>query len=104
MEEKMAVTEHDISSGFERGSLLLLPGNISSPGVVTHFNVVAHIASMSNQTHFELGATDLLSVLQIQGRWIAARIALLRIQNARLAQRINLHLALGGSFEAAPET
>jgi NodT family efflux transporter outer membrane factor (OMF) lipoprotein len=48
---------------------------------------------------YEESATDLLSVLQIQSRWIAGRIALLRIQNERLAQRINLHLALGGSFE-----
>jgi multidrug efflux system outer membrane protein len=51
---------------------------------------------------YEEGATDILSVLQIQSRWIAGRIALLRIQNQRLAQRINLHLALGGSFETAP--
>jgi multidrug efflux system outer membrane protein len=47
---------------------------------------------------YDEGATDLLSVVQIQSRWIAGRIALLRIQNERLAQRINLHLALGGSF------
>lgn len=53
---------------------------------------------------YDLGATDLLNVLQIQSRWIAARIALLRVQNERLAQRINLHLALGGSFEVEPAT
>jgi multidrug efflux system outer membrane protein len=47
---------------------------------------------------YEEGATDLLSVSLIQSRWVAGRIALLRIQNERLAQRINLHLALGGSF------
>ena len=51
---------------------------------------------------YDSGATDILSVLQIQSRWIGGRIALLRLQNERLAQRINLHLALGGSFEAAP--
>ena len=49
------------------------------------------------------GATEILSVLLIQSRWIAARIALLRLENERLAQRINLHLALGGSFETAAE-
>ena len=48
---------------------------------------------------YDLGAIDLLGVLQMQSRWIAARIALLRVQNERLARRINLHLALGGSFE-----
>ncbi|MCP4767173.1 MAG: TolC family protein [Gammaproteobacteria bacterium] len=50
---------------------------------------------------YDSGATDILSVLQIQSRWIGGRIALLRLQNERLAQRINLHLALGGSFEVA---
>ena len=55
---------------------------------------------------YDEGAKDLLSVSQIQSRWVAGRIALLRIQNERLAQRINLHLALGGSFEspAVPES
>jgi hypothetical protein len=40
-------------------------------------------------------------VLQIQGKWIGARIGLVRIKNERLAQRVNLHLALGGSFESS---
>jgi NodT family efflux transporter outer membrane factor (OMF) lipoprotein len=50
---------------------------------------------------YEEGGADMLSVSQIQSRWVAARIALLRIENERLAQRINLHLALGGSFESS---
>jgi len=29
----------------------------------------------------------------------SARISLLRVQTERLAQRVNLHLALGGGFE-----
>ena len=44
------------------------------------------------------GAIDTLSVLQIQARVIAARSGLIRIRGERLAQRVNLHLALGGSF------
>ena len=48
---------------------------------------------------FDVGQIDLLSALQMQTRWIGARTGLLRVQNARLAERINLHLALGGSFE-----
>ena len=51
------------------------------------------------KVRFEVGQIDLLSVLQIQTKWIGARIGLLRIRNNRLAQRVNLHLALGGSFE-----
>jgi multidrug efflux system outer membrane protein len=48
---------------------------------------------------FDVGQIDLLSVLQMQSRWIGARTGLLRVKNARLAGRINLHLALGGGFE-----
>ncbi len=48
---------------------------------------------------YDVGQIDLLSVLQMQSRWIGARTGLLRIKNARLAERINLHLALGGSFD-----
>ena len=48
---------------------------------------------------YDVGKIDLLSVLQMQSRWLGARIGLIRIQNERLAQRVNLHLALGGSFE-----
>jgi len=32
----------------------------------------------------------------------AARTTLLRVQSERLVQRVNLHLAVGGSFEARP--
>ncbi len=48
---------------------------------------------------FEVGATDLLSVLQLQGRLLSARAALTGVEQERLTNRINLHLALGGSFE-----
>jgi len=50
---------------------------------------------------YVVGQIDLLSVLQMQTRWIGAKTNLIRVKNARLAERINLHLALGGSFEAA---
>ncbi len=35
----------------------------------------------------------------MQARTLNSRISLLRIKNARLAQRVDLHLALGGAFE-----
>ena len=50
------------------------------------------------QTQYEVGQIDLLSVLQMQAWLLNARIALIIIKNARLAQRVDLHLALGGSF------
>lgn len=51
------------------------------------------------QTQFDAGKLDLLSVLQMQERVISAKITWISIRNARLAQRITLHLALGGSFD-----
>ena len=49
---------------------------------------------------YNVGRIEILNVLQVQARVLAARSALIRIQNERLAARIDLHLALGGSFEA----
>ncbi len=55
------------------------------------------------KTQFDVGQIDLLSVLQMQSRWIGGRVTLINIKNQRLAQRIDLHLALGGSFDNADD-
>jgi outer membrane protein TolC len=52
------------------------------------------------QTSYRVGQTDLRAVQQQQLDVYAARVTLLRVQSEQLAQRVNLHLALGGSFEA----
>ena len=39
----------------------------------------------------------------MQARVLGARASLIRIRDERLAVRVDLHLALGGSFELAPE-
>ena len=39
-----------------------------------------------------------LGLLELQARAIDARMRLVRAGNARLAQRVDLHLALGGDF------
>ena len=49
---------------------------------------------------FRVGAGDLRAVQQQSLALHAARTALLRVQAERLVQRVNLHLALGGSFSA----
>jgi multidrug efflux system outer membrane protein len=49
---------------------------------------------------YRVGAGDLRAVQQQALAVSAARTALLRVQSERLVQRVNLHLALGGSFEA----
>jgi NodT family efflux transporter outer membrane factor (OMF) lipoprotein len=48
---------------------------------------------------FRVGTIDLSGVRQQQIALYASRVALLRMQSERLIQRVNLHLALGGSFE-----
>jgi len=55
------------------------------------------------KTQYEVGQIDLLSVLQLQARVVGARISLVNIRNEQLINRVNLHLALGGSFEENPE-
>lgn len=50
------------------------------------------------QTSYRVGRTDLRAVQQQQLNVHAAQLALLRVQSEQLAQRVNLHLALGGSF------
>ncbi len=52
------------------------------------------------QTSYRVGESDLRAVQQQQLNVYTARLALLRVQSEQLAARVNLHLALGGSFEA----
>jgi NodT family efflux transporter outer membrane factor (OMF) lipoprotein len=52
-------------------------------------------------TRYRVGAGDLRAVQQQALALHASRTALLRVQAERRVQRVNLHLALGGAFEAA---
>ncbi len=51
---------------------------------------------------YEAGSIDLLPLLQLQAAQIASQVEVIKLRNARLANRINLHLALGGSFDSEP--
>lgn len=51
---------------------------------------------------YDAGATDLLHVLQMQARQLNTQFDLIAIRNDRLANRVALHLALGGGFPPAP--
>jgi NodT family efflux transporter outer membrane factor (OMF) lipoprotein len=55
---------------------------------------------------YRVGTVDLGAVQQQQLALYSAQVTLLRVQSERLVQRVNLHLALGGSFEpsATPST
>jgi outer membrane protein, multidrug efflux system len=48
---------------------------------------------------YRVGAVDLRAVEQSQLALYAARTSRLRVQSERLAQRVNLYLALGGGFD-----
>ena len=52
-----------------------------------------------SRKEYEVGKIGLENLLLTQANWVAARISLINIQSLRLFQRVNLHLALGGSFE-----
>jgi NodT family efflux transporter outer membrane factor (OMF) lipoprotein len=54
------------------------------------------------QIRYKVGSGDLRAVLQQNVALYGARVALLRMQSERRVQRVNLHLALGGSFEPRP--
>jgi multidrug efflux system outer membrane protein len=54
------------------------------------------------QTQFKVGSTDLRFVSQRQLTLNASGSALVRVQAEQRVQRVNLHLALGGSFEPHP--
>jgi len=51
------------------------------------------------EIRYRVGTDDLRSVQQQQMSLFSAKSALVRVQSEQLVQRINLHLALGGSFE-----
>ncbi len=55
------------------------------------------------KVRYDSGKVSMLDVLQMQARTNLSRSALIDMKQLRLAQRIDLHLALGGSFETHPE-
>ncbi len=56
------------------------------------------------RVRYNVGATDLLDVLQLQTRQLDTSFELIGVRADRLANRVALHLALGGGFPppAAP--
>jgi outer membrane protein, multidrug efflux system len=58
----------------------------------------------SLKTQYEIGVAQYLDVLTVQNKWIQARIALINTSTQRLLNRVQLHLALGGSFEESVQS
>jgi len=51
---------------------------------------------------YSAGVIDMLSLVQLQTDQIETQIEIVETLNSQLANRINLHLALGGGFDASP--
>ena len=54
------------------------------------------------QVQYRIGSADARAVQQRQLALYSARTARLKVRTEQLAQRVNLHLALGGAFDDAP--
>ncbi len=76
---------------------LILEREVFLADVVTDNDQALKLA----QKQYQVGRTDMLNVLINQARLIGAKASLISLQNDRLTNRVNLHLALGGSFEEA---
>lgn len=48
---------------------------------------------------YKAGSIDLLSLLQLQNAQIISQVEVIKLRTQQLTNRINLHLALGGSFD-----
>jgi multidrug efflux system outer membrane protein len=51
---------------------------------------------------YRAGALSLQHVLQLQADQLATEAVIVKLRDAQLANRVTLHLALGGGFDAAP--
>lgn len=50
---------------------------------------------------FDQGQADMFTILRLIGENLAAKVELTKVKGARLRERANLHLALGGDFKAS---
>ncbi len=62
------------------------------------------VAYEQTNLEYETGQISMLDLLIVQKKWIVSKIAELDTAGKRLVNRINLHLALGGSFEEQTST
>ncbi|WP_292656027.1 efflux transporter outer membrane subunit [Nitratifractor sp.] len=56
-------------------------------------------AYVMTDKNYKIGQGSILDVLQAQSKWINAKILRTQVMKERLINRVNLHLALGGSFD-----
>ncbi|MGR4869730.1 efflux transporter outer membrane subunit [Variovorax sp. LARHSF232] len=103
-EEKQALAEYgrtgarafgEVENALSAGFALDAREQILRQGVLENERAV----SLAD-TRFKVGSTDLRALLQQNLTLYGVQSTLLRVQSERLVQRVNLYLALGGSFDA----
>jgi NodT family efflux transporter outer membrane factor (OMF) lipoprotein len=106
LEQKQAIAEYARMALQAIGDVentLAASSTLSERDVLLQRTVVDNQRALElTQTSYRVGRSDLRAVQQQLLDVYAARLALLRVQSEQLAQRVNLHLALGGSFETPP--
>ena len=74
--------------------------------LATRYNYISTMVKEYKTTYnmtkanYEIGQGTYIDVLTVQAKWINAQILKLQIHKDRLVNRVNLHLALGGSFNS----
>ncbi|SFZ98627.1 RND efflux system, outer membrane lipoprotein, NodT family [hydrothermal vent metagenome] len=48
---------------------------------------------------YRIGESSVLDIILVQSKWVASEIKRMQVLKQRLINRVNLHLALGGSFD-----
>ena len=106
LEQKEAVAEYARMALRALGDVenaLAASQNLSEREIVLQRTVAENENALAlTRTSYRVGRSDLRAVQQQQLSVHVARLTLLRVQSEQLAQWANLHLALGGSFQAAP--
>jgi len=54
-----------------------------------------------SREQLEQGHLDMFTILRLTGENLASKVQLTQVRAARLRERVNLYLALGGDFEGA---
>ncbi len=102
-EQKQAIAEYGRVGARAFGeveSALSAEFNLDAREAILKQAVVENTRALELATiRYKVGSGDLRAVQQQMLTLAASRAALLRVQGERLVQRVNLHLALGGSFE-----
>ena len=107
LEQKEAVADYARMALRALGDVeqsLAAGGNLSSRAEMLERVVADNQRSLELATaRYRVGKGDLRAVQQQELALADARLALVAVRSAQLAERVNLHLALGGSFEKPPE-